>query len=79
MKASHRYRTVFLLMLALCIVGQGGYEGDVNPIGNRIVEEGEIQRIQLYEHYKGNLLSYKLSIENKTDYVRHEVLDMIKL
>ena len=79
MKAAHRYRAVLLLLIALCIAGQGGYEADVNPIGNRIVEEGEIQRIQLYEHYKGNLLSYKLSIENKTDYVHLEVLDMIKL
>ena len=47
MKAANWYRTVFLFMLALCIAGQGGYEEDVNPIGNRIVEEGEIQRIQL--------------------------------
>jgi hypothetical protein len=42
MKAGHRYRIVFLLMLALCIAGQGGYEEDANPIGNRIVEEAEI-------------------------------------
>jgi len=42
MKAVHWYHTVFLLMLALCIAGQGGYEEDGNPIGNRIVEEAEI-------------------------------------
>lgn len=51
----------------------------MNPIGNRIVEEDEIQRIQLSEHFKGNLLSYKLSIWNKTGFVRHEIQDMIKL
>ncbi len=31
------------------------------------------------DHFTGNLLDIQLSIENKTDYVRLEVTDMIKM
>jgi len=61
MRSPYKYIIMTLLtatVIFALVSGQSGFENSTIPIGNRIVEQDEVQSILLYEHFKGNLLKY---------------------